>query len=242
MAEPRKVQFVTLSTFAAGLATDSRKRRLEDAADVNFDEDGEVGAARGADGGSGRLGKTGSRDAAEARHVTVRLDLSLSEPNDHSSVEFNYGELVKNLQAKNKPPTETPTPDPNDPFNEEEQERLQMEAMAKKFENKYGNTGKKRKDRMQDLIDIGFGYDETDPFIDNSEAYDELVPASLTTKLGGFYINTGTLQFRAASESEGEEGNKKPTDSAEQVMKRRKNEGDLAEEDKPRKNRMPKQG
>jgi len=34
------------------------------------------------------------------------------------------------------------------------------------------------------------------------------VPASLTTKLGGFYINTGTLQFRAASESEGEEGSK----------------------------------
>lgn len=40
-----------------------------------------------------------------------------------------------------------------------------------------GNAGKKRrKDRMQDLIDIGFGYDESDPFIDNSEAVSGHLP------------------------------------------------------------------
>lgn len=103
MAEPRKVQFVTLSTFAAGSATDSRKRRLEDAADVNLDGDGEVDATTattGADGGGGRFGKTGDRDATDAKKITVRLDLSLSEPNDQASVEFNYGELVKHLQVR----------------------------------------------------------------------------------------------------------------------------------------------
>lgn len=37
-----------------------------------------------------------------------------------------------------------------------------------------GVSKKKKKDRMQDLIDIGYGYDETDPFIDNSEAVSSL--------------------------------------------------------------------
>lgn len=34
---------------------------------------------------------------------------------------------------------------------------------------------------MQDLIDIGYGYDETDPFIDNSEAVSSLFDKAHTT-------------------------------------------------------------
>lgn len=120
MAEPRKVQFVTLSAFAAGAAAESRKRRLEDGADFNLGT--EVEAATGAGGGSGggggggggtggvggatggdRLGKSGDRDKAGGaeRRATVRLNLPLSEPDDRSSAEFNYGELIQNLQVRN---------------------------------------------------------------------------------------------------------------------------------------------
>ncbi|XP_034043554.1 ubinuclein-2-like isoform X2 [Thalassophryne amazonica] len=237
MAEPRKVQFVTLSAFAAGAAADSRRRRLEDTADFNFGGAPEVEAATTVAGG----GDGSGRDAAE-RKTTVRLQLCLSEPDDLSFAEFNYSELVHNLQTKNNSPTLTSAHNPNDPF-DDGNEQLQDDALAKKFENKYGNTAKKRrKDRLQDLIDIGFGYDETDPFIDNSEAYDELVPASLTTKLGGFYINTGTLQFKTASDSDGED-DMKMTDGGEQVIKKNnKKEGSDLEEKNQMKNEVPKQG
>ncbi|XP_029014324.1 ubinuclein-2b isoform X2 [Betta splendens] len=263
MAEPRKVPFVTISSFSTASPPtppeSSKKRRHEDeAVDITFGKDGGGGAAGlGSGGGGGLFGgnaKGGDADSG-ATKPTVRLDLPLAEPNERGSSEFNYGELVQSTQVKSPrsaaPKGLTPALDPNDPFADDEKERREVEELAKKFESKYGlGTKKKKKDRMQDLIDIGYGYDDTDPFIDNSEAYDELVPASLTTKHGGFYINTGTLQFRPASDSEGENAGtddhhfKKMKDGEERVVKKRrkKQDGGILEEKKPKKMKVQKLG
>lgn len=59
-----------------------------------------------------------------------------------------------------------------------------------------GGPKKKKKDRMQDLIDIGYGYDETDPFIDNSEAVSSLfcqsthITFSFSHRLSLIYLNS----------------------------------------------------
>ncbi|CAL1588526.1 unnamed protein product [Knipowitschia caucasica] len=260
MAEPRKVPFVTISSFTAAspsLEPGKKRRREDDCADITLGKDGGVSAAgKEADGG-GLFGTTTDGETSGSK-PTMRLDLSLNEPSERGSVEFNYTELTHSTQPQVKkncsttPKGLTPSLDPNDPMADDDKERREVEELARKFENKYGGSGpkKKKKDRMQDLIDIGYGYDDTDPFIDNSEAYDELVPASLTTKHGGFYINTGTLQFRATSDSEGELTSatenhlKKIKDGEERVIKKRrkKQEGGILDEKKPRKNKVPKLG
>ncbi|XP_072299605.1 ubinuclein-2b isoform X2 [Eucyclogobius newberryi] len=263
MAEPRKVPFVTISSFSAvppppAPEPGKKRRREDDGEDISLGKDGGGSpAGEGAGGGGAHFGSTKGDETGESK-PTLRLSLSLNEPSDRGSVEFNYTELSHSTHTQVKtvcstaPKVLTPALDPSDPFADDDKERHEVEELAKKFESKYGNGGakKKKKDRMQDLIDIGFGYDETDPFIDNSEAYDELVPASLTTKHGGFYINTGTLQFRPASDTEGEDTNttenhlKKVKDGEERVIKKRrkKQDGGILEEKKPKKNKVPKSG
>lgn len=103
-----------------------------------------------------------------------------------------------------------------DPFEDNDDD---VNRIAKEFERKYGTTcaGKKRSSNNNDC-DKGAGYDLNDVFIDNSEAvsdfrlfpfhvlcnlnffialqYDELIPDEIETDRGGFYINSGALEFK----------------------------------------------
>ncbi|KAM9016000.1 ubinuclein-1-like isoform 6-T7 [Ara ararauna] len=187
---------------------------------------------------------------AEPAATAVRITLTLFEPDHKRCPEFFYPDLLKSCRGKVKGGSSgDKKKELADPFNDDEKERHKVEALARKFEEKYGGK-RRRKDRIQDLIDMGYGYDESDSFIDNSEAYDELVPASLTTKYGGFYINSGTLQFRQASESEDDyvkekkkkcPKKRKLKDGGEK-MKKKKKDDSYDKEKKSKKSKFPKAG
>ncbi|KZS20743.1 putative Yemanuclein alpha [Daphnia magna] len=146
---------------------------------------------------------------------THRFSLTLPDSTEKSCPEFNFADLISSLTKKKEShATNGSTPAVSagpllDPFAEDDEDQLR--GIAKKFEEKYGlPVAKKKKSRKyDDYVDLGAGYDENDPFIDNTDAYDEIVPAEVTTAHGGFYINSGALEFkpvekRSDSESESE--------------------------------------
>ncbi|KAM9125647.1 ubinuclein-1 isoform 4-T5 [Pangshura tecta] len=190
MTEPHRVQFTSLPGPLSN--TFLKKPRKEDAA--------------------------GAEQPQDSAAAAVRITLTLFEPDHKRCPEFFYPELLKNTRGKVKGVSSgDKKKDLGDPFNDEEKERLKVEALARKFEEKY---------------------------------YDELVPASLTTKYGGFYINSGTLQFRQASESEDDFIKEKKKKSPKkrklkeggEKMKKKKKDDSYDKEKKSKKSKFPKAG
>ncbi|XP_077264965.1 yemanuclein isoform X1 [Temnothorax americanus] len=132
---------------------------------------------------------------------SFRFALTLPESNEKTCPEINYAQLLKSAEKKRR--KEQKRGDENatnglDPFDDDDDED-KLKDMARRFEAKYGTStmGKKRH-KYDEYVDLGAGYDENDSFIDNTDAYDEIVPEEMTTAHGGFYINCGALEFRAA--------------------------------------------
>lgn len=132
------------------------------------------------------------------------ITVDLFEPDMETFPEFNYKKLLHMEKKKQKKIQKPVNGVLDDPF---EDNNADVERIAKEFERKYGGTGgynssKKIKRSNLDCCDKGVGYDDNDSFIDNTEAYDEIIPEEIETVNGGFYINSGSLEFKNISNFE----------------------------------------
>jgi len=119
----------------------------------------------------------------------IRIKLDLFETDSNKYPEFNYSRLlylekvtqllrflvakpmldICNPQKKAKKLKQVTTCNGADPFADNDDD---VARIVKELEAKYGNSyatgrGKSKKD---DYVDIGMGYDESDSFIDNTDA------------------------------------------------------------------------
>ena len=49
--------------------------------------------------------------------------------------------------------------------------------------------------REQDFYEVAHGYDTDDPFVDDSEAYEDFAPSETKLEHGSFYVNKGKVEF-----------------------------------------------
>lgn len=122
----------------------------------------------------------------------IRLTIDLSQTDKDGCAIFNYQDLVKaekeKLNIVYEPKRQNGA---SDLFNSEDEEALKKIALQ--YEEKYGGGSNMR---YQTYTELGAGYDENDSFIDNTEAVEEAVPDDTEPKRGGFYVNTGKLEYK----------------------------------------------
>lgn len=197
MSEPKRVVFSTLSSSVTGAGAGASSGNgvisssTTAAALHRFGAPDPVTSLKS----SSSSGGSGAKPAK-----TIRLNMELSASNSNSFPEFNYSKLI-HLEKKKLKKLKSKQNGFSDPFMENDDD---VERIAKELEKKYGTSyasgrGRSKKD---DFCDIGLGYDETDSFIDNTEAYDEIIPEEVETVEGGFYINSGALEFKHLSSTE----------------------------------------
>ncbi|XP_059480133.1 uncharacterized protein LOC132199443 isoform X2 [Neocloeon triangulifer] len=167
------------------------------------------------------------QEKSKAEVKTLRFQLTLGESNEKTCPELNFRELVESEEKRASKKIASLKDGKNSNLMDvDDDERLQMEAMARKFEEKYGGTGKpkkrKKEKQNEEYRDLGAGYDDNDSFIDNTEVYDEIVPCEMTTAQGGFYINCGALEFKQVEIEEA------PSDDEDQVKSKKKKNSNAA--------------
>ncbi|XP_055551808.1 yemanuclein [Wyeomyia smithii] len=154
--------------------------------------------------GSLASAKNGGSNSNKDRK-TVRLELKLFDPTENSFPEFNFSKLVREEQKRQRKLEKKST---TNGFLPEPDDNSDVARIARELEKKYGSgtpyssSGKFARPTQLEYCDRGAGYDEDDSFIDNTEAYDELIPEEIETVCGGFYINSGPLEFKKLSNFE----------------------------------------
>ena len=149
-------------------------------------------------GSSGGGEKSAKKKKKTPFNRTYRFHVTLKDE-DKQFPEFNWLDLVAKeeetrLESKRKEVHDQML----DPYASDDED--QLKALAKKFEERYGGATekikkKKKVRKLDDYADLGYGYDSDDPFIDNSDVHDEIVPQNMTTAHGGFYVNSGNNPF-----------------------------------------------
>lgn len=130
-----------------------------------------------------RAGISKKIDSFKLPSCCVRLEINLEESKSSNGYpELDYKDFLNIEEEKANEEANSSGSEANE---------ADVKKAVKYYEAKYQNSNYRWGD-----IDLGAGYDEEDSFIDNTDAYDEIVPKEITTSFGGFYVNQGRLEFK----------------------------------------------